>query len=57
MDALIGAADQGVSPLDVCIDAAISARPIGMFAEQTNTPWNENFHGEYPYYGMAQVYP
>lgn len=33
IDALIGAADEGVAFFDIGVDAAVTAGPIGMFTE------------------------
>jgi hypothetical protein len=48
VNALIGAADQCIALFDVSVDAAVSASPVGMFPEQADAPWNEDFHGVGP---------
>jgi hypothetical protein len=48
MDALIGAADQRITFFDFGIDAAVSACPVRVLAEETDAPWNEDFHCEIP---------
>jgi hypothetical protein len=45
VDTLIGAGDQAVAFFDFGVDAAVASRPIGVFAEQADSPGDKEFHG------------
>ena len=44
INALIGSGNQAVPFFDICINAAITAGPIGMFAKQADAPGDKEFH-------------
>jgi hypothetical protein len=45
IDTLVGTADDGVTRLEIGIDAPVASGPIGMFTQQADASWYKEIHG------------